>query len=308
MLIIAGKSLKPLFRPSRYSVPLITILLGVLVYPPVAATGTSATANLEAFPAAEAGMVRHVIQLPQLPEENLIKVELMVGKTVKTDSVNQYFFGGQLKTESIPGWGYKRYILPELGPMTGTLMAVDPDAPLVERFITLGGEAPLTRYNSRLPIVVYLPTGVEVRHRLWRAQPKPTKTARFLQKLVLPGKLVAVIAEGDWEARSIGSYSVRVYSTEHAASDDEPTFFVSAITRKRDGVIERVLLAEPAAGEPPNLIVVIGSAGSGAYLSADAFTVTGETIELRGSVHGLPAQADPVQSLTKDLQSKQQGQ
>ena len=303
-----GKPLIVLFRSSRDSMLLITILVGLLAFLPVDATGASAANNLEPFPAAEAGMARHVIRLPQLPEENLIKVELIVGKTVKTDSINQYFFGGELKTESIPGWGYNRYILPELGPMAGTLMAVDPDAPLVERFITLGGETPLIRYNSRLPIVVYLPTGVEVRHRLWHAESPPTRTARFLQKMVLPGKLVAVISEGDWEARSIGSYSVRIYSTEHSPSDDDTTFFVSAITRKRDGGIERVLLAELGAGEPPSLIVVIRSAGSGGYLSADAFTVTGERIELRGSVSGLPAGDNPVQSLTEYLQSEQQGQ
>jgi ecotin len=55
--------------------------------------------------------------------------------------------------------------------MAGTLMAVDPNAPKVERFITLAGEPKLLRYNSRLPLVVYVPAGVEVRYRLWRAEP-----------------------------------------------------------------------------------------------------------------------------------------
>ena len=54
-----------------------------------------------------------------------------------------------------------------MGPMAGTLMAVDPDAPKVARFITLGGEPYIIRYNSRLPIVVYVPEGVEVRYRIW---------------------------------------------------------------------------------------------------------------------------------------------
>jgi ecotin len=40
--------------------------------------------------------------------------------------------------------------------------------PKVDRFITLGGEPQLLRYNSRLPLVVYAPDGVEVRYRLWR--------------------------------------------------------------------------------------------------------------------------------------------
>jgi ecotin len=53
--------------------------------------------------------------------------------------------------------------------MAGTLMAVDPIAQKIERFITLGGEPDLLRYNSRLPLVVYLPEGVEVRYRIWRA-------------------------------------------------------------------------------------------------------------------------------------------
>jgi len=39
-------------------------------------------------------------------------------------------------------------------------------------FITLGGEPYLIRYNSRLPIVVYAPSDVEVRYRIWRASPE----------------------------------------------------------------------------------------------------------------------------------------
>ena len=53
--------------------------------------------------------------------------------------------------------------------MAGTLTAVDPAAPKVDRFITLGGEPFLIRYNSRLPVLVYVPEGVEVRYRIWSA-------------------------------------------------------------------------------------------------------------------------------------------
>lgn len=126
--------------------------------------------DMKAFPAAEEGMTRHVISLPKQQDESAFKVELMIGKMVKTDATNSYFFAGALETETIPGWGFDRYILRQLGPMAGTLMAVDPNAPQVERFISLGGEARLLRYNSRLPLVVYVPAGVEVRYRLWRAE------------------------------------------------------------------------------------------------------------------------------------------
>jgi len=52
--------------------------------------------------------------------------------------------------------------------MAGTLKAVNPYEPKVDRFITLGGEPYLIRYNSKLPVVVYVPDGAEVRYRIWR--------------------------------------------------------------------------------------------------------------------------------------------
>jgi len=51
-------------------------------------------------------------------------------------------------------------------------MAVDPNAPKVSRFITIGGESYIIPYNSRLPVVVYVPEGVEVRYRIWSAAPE----------------------------------------------------------------------------------------------------------------------------------------
>ena len=125
--------------------------------------------NMKAFPAAGEGMVRHVLQLPQQADESRFKVELIVGKTVETDAGNRYFFGGSIEEETIQGWGFPRYTVSKLGPMAGTLMAVDPDAPKVARFITLGGTPYLISYNSRLPVVVYVPESVEVRYRIWTA-------------------------------------------------------------------------------------------------------------------------------------------
>ena len=88
------------------------------------------------------------------------------------DEHNRYFFGGRIQKEDIKGWGYTRYVVGALGPMAGTQMAVDPNAPKVDRFITLAGEPYLIRYNSRLPVVVYAPEGVEVRYRVWKAEPQ----------------------------------------------------------------------------------------------------------------------------------------
>ena len=131
--------------------------------------------NMKAFPPPDNGQIRYVIQLAERDGESNYKVELFVGQTVEIDEINQYFFGGQIKKESIVGWGFTRYVVSELGPMAGTRMAVDPNAQKVERFIRLGGEPYLIRYNSRLPVVVYVPEGVEVRYRVWRAEPESKK-------------------------------------------------------------------------------------------------------------------------------------
>lgn len=128
--------------------------------------------NMKAFPPPDQGQIRYVILLAEQDNELNYQVELIVGQTVKIDESNQYFFGGQIKKENIVGWGFTRYVVNELGPMAGTLMAVDPNAPKVDRFIRLGGEPSLIRYNSRLPVVVYVPEGVDVRYRIWRAEPE----------------------------------------------------------------------------------------------------------------------------------------
>ena len=125
--------------------------------------------NMKAFPPAGEGEVRCVLQVPKQEDESAYQVELIVGKTVKLDKDNRYFFGGEIERETIKGWGFPRYVVSKLGPMAGTLMAVDPNAPKVDRFVSLGGEPYLIRYNSRLPIVVYVPEDTEVRYRIWKA-------------------------------------------------------------------------------------------------------------------------------------------
>jgi ecotin len=141
----------------------LTTVLAFLLAMPVG----QAADDMKAFPPAEEGMVRHVLRLQKQADEFAFKVELIVGKTVQLEARNRYFFGGRIEKESIKGWGYTLYKVGQLGPMAGTLMAIDPNAPKVDRFIALAGEPYLVRYNSRLPIVIYVPEGAEVRYRIW---------------------------------------------------------------------------------------------------------------------------------------------
>lgn len=50
------------------------------------------------------------------------------------------------------------------------MMACPEDSKPQVKFVTANlGDAAMQRYNSRLPIVVYVPQGVEVKYRIWEA-------------------------------------------------------------------------------------------------------------------------------------------
>jgi Serine protease inhibitor ecotin len=122
--------------------------------------------ELEHFPVAEAGQTRQVIVLPELGNEMNAQLELLIGKEIEVDC-NRHFFGGNLEKKDLEGWGYNYWVLDELkGPM-GTLMAC-PDNTKTKEFVAMNTKG-LLRYNSKLPVVVYVPEGVQVKYRVWQA-------------------------------------------------------------------------------------------------------------------------------------------
>lgn len=124
--------------------------------------------DMKAFPAAEPGVVRYVWNAPSLENESEARVEIVIGKMAEVDDRNHYFLAGSIKEETIKGWGYNRYVVKSNGAIVGTLMAVPPGTPKVSKFIILGGEPKLYRYNSKLPVVVYVPEGLTVKFRVWK--------------------------------------------------------------------------------------------------------------------------------------------
>ena len=127
---------------------------------------------------------------------------------------------------------------------------------------------------------------------------------RFVQKVKLPSGLTAVVAEGDFEARSIGSFSVRLYSTENAQPGDDTTFFVTGVLHERDGAIEKVVLADVDGDGRVEIVVIVRSAGTGGYLSARAFGFDKKTVVLRASLAGLAREADPISALKQRLKGR----
>jgi hypothetical protein len=118
---------------------------------------------------------------------------------------------------------------------------------------------------------------------------------RFVRKVKLPSGQMAVIAEGDFEARSLGSFTVRLY--DKAEAQDETTFFSSGVVLSRNGAVETVLLGDIDKDKNPEIIVNVRSVGSGSYLSAHAFTIEGGTVRLARSLSELKANADTLAEL-----------
>ena len=113
--------------------------------------------------------------MPPVAHPGDVKVQLFLGKTVEVDELNMYYLGGKIVEESIPDLGFKRYVLPSLGPLAGTLMAIDPSEPKINKFVPiLPGYHLLLRYNLRVPIVVYVPEGCEVHYKLWKGDQAAT--------------------------------------------------------------------------------------------------------------------------------------
>lgn len=120
--------------------------------------------TLEPFPQAAEGMVRHVIELKKQSDESKFTVEIIPGKTMSVDC-NHHRLMGKIEEKDVQGWGYTYYEFKSDGRTTSTMMACN--KPNEDKFVT--GETKIVRYNSKLPIVVYVPQGYEVKYRIWKA-------------------------------------------------------------------------------------------------------------------------------------------
>jgi hypothetical protein len=120
--------------------------------------------------------------------------------------------------------------------------------------------------------------------------------SRFAKTFSTPGSFeVIAVAEGDFEPRSIGSYSLRLYSggSGKFPLDD----FVVGLIRPRNGTIEVVTFDDVDGDKTPEIVVVMRSVGSGGYVSADAFRYKSGSLDFVTSVSDLDKGADPIKAL-----------
>ncbi|KPA75178.1 ecotin putative (ISP2) [Leptomonas pyrrhocoris] len=114
---------------------------------------------------------RYVIFLePKGDQEELdnYKVELMPGRVESVDGANHHRVGGNVEEKTIEGWGYNYYEVTMFATASTLMMPLGAAAELQPRFVRMYVDQ-LYRYNSKLPIVVYMPKNSELRYRIWTA-------------------------------------------------------------------------------------------------------------------------------------------
>lgn len=121
--------------------------------------------KIDMFPKAEIGFKQVYIQVPVAENEENYKIELHIGKEAMVDC-NQHAIIGEFKEQNLEGWGYTYYRVNSNGAMTSTAMACL-DGKLEHKFITLTPQ--LLRYNSKLPVVVYVPEDFTVKYKVFKA-------------------------------------------------------------------------------------------------------------------------------------------
>ncbi|CAM42072.1 putative ecotin [Leishmania braziliensis MHOM/BR/75/M2904] len=119
------------------------------------------------YPAAGPCQKRTVIYLPQQDsavEQHHLRVQLIPGRHVRCEDGCFYQLTGTVSEETLQSWGYPYYVVTLDDIYPAQCSPSDPANP--RTFVPLR-ESPMIPYNSKRPIVVYVPEDAEVRYRVW---------------------------------------------------------------------------------------------------------------------------------------------
>jgi len=150
----------------EYSLKMKQFIVAVLiVFVNVSVYAGSQKSPIHMFPEAKDGYQRYVVQVPQRNNEHDHRVELLIGKNMMVDC-NHHSFSAEIKSVTLKGWGYSYLEVENIQSGPTTMIACT--EPKIEQYISIRDE--LRRYNSRSPMVVYVPKGYEVRYRIWSTE------------------------------------------------------------------------------------------------------------------------------------------
>ena len=120
--------------------------------------------DIHMFAEAKEGYERFIVNVPKSENDYDRRIELLIGKEMMVDC-NHHSFSGEIKHMVLKGWGYSYLEVDNIQSGPTTLMACQEPEKL--KYIYIRDE--LRRYNSRMPMVIYVPKGYEVRYRIWNA-------------------------------------------------------------------------------------------------------------------------------------------
>ena len=118
---------------------------------------------------------RYIIEVPIEKNEGLYNLEIWAGQTKKVDC-NNHSIPGKFTKKTVKGWGYSYYEFTTSGHSISTRMAC-PENSLTEKFIRSKTEH--ARYNSKLPVVVYCPSDLEIDVKFHKVVPFSTCLSYF---------------------------------------------------------------------------------------------------------------------------------
>ena len=126
---------------------------------------SDAAKQLKSFPETMEGYDRYVVYLPSQDNEETLRLEVIPGVMKEVDC-NTHWLMGEFEPKVVEGMGYEYLNFNSNGDIASTRMAC-PDNELTEKFIAANGH--FGRYNSQLPVVVFVPKGVELKYKVWKA-------------------------------------------------------------------------------------------------------------------------------------------
>ncbi|WP_437999454.1 ecotin family protein [Sorangium sp. So ce185] len=138
---------------------LMLLLTATLLATPASAYDVE---NLKPYPQTMNGKRRIVIDLPQLEHEDRARVEISFSKLLENSDCNHKWVSGTIKEGTIEGWGYPYWEVSSNGEIMSTLIGCGNTPTKTEPVF---GAREMIRYNSKLPLVIYVPDGLDAAFR-----------------------------------------------------------------------------------------------------------------------------------------------
>ncbi len=116
---------------------------------------------------------------------------------------------------------------------------------------------------------------------------------------IMPQGMTVVAEEGMLEPRSAGSYSLQLYAKNDPAYPYDR--FVAGLVRPRNGTLAEIRFADLTHDGKAEIIVITRYTGSGAFVTADAFSIRNKSVRLLTSIAGMDAKKNTIKALKNKL-------